>query len=233
MTEQEWADSGDPEAMLSYLCTEHRATRSKAGKRKLRLFTCACLRQVWDLITEDATREAVGVCERFADGLATAAELASAAKRGFEREMARRPGLGTDVGNALSYAAGTSFTEVTVNRSRRNACAARCHALKDFPQGIPLNSPEWRTAARAQAELLRDIFGNTVRPVAVDPEWLTSTVVALVRGIDEDQAFDQLPILTDALLDAGCEDERVLGHCRIPGPHVRGCWVIDLLLGRE
>jgi len=85
----------------------------------------------------------------------------------------------------------------------------------------------------AQSQLLRDIFGNPFRPVTVDPEWLTSTVVALARGIYDERAFDRLPILADALQDAGCETADVLDHCRGPGPHARGCWVVDLLLGKQ
>jgi hypothetical protein len=84
----------------------------------------------------------------------------------------------------------------------------------------------------AQIEILTDIFGNPFRPVAVDPAWLTSTVVALARGIYEERAFDRMPILADALQDAGCDNEDVLDHCRGPGPHVRGCWVVDMLLGK-
>jgi hypothetical protein len=81
--------------------------------------------------------------------------------------------------------------------------------------------------------LLRDVFGNPFRPVSVDPRWLTSTVVTLAEGIYQERAFDRLPILADALQDAGCEDTELLGHCRGPGPHARGCWVVDLLTGRE
>jgi hypothetical protein len=86
---------------------------------------------------------------------------------------------------------------------------------------------------REQAALLFDVFGNPFRPVTVDPQWLTSTVVALARGIYADRAFDRLPILADALQDAGCDHPALLDHCRSGGPHVRGCWVVDLLLGKE
>jgi hypothetical protein len=85
----------------------------------------------------------------------------------------------------------------------------------------------------AAAGHLRDLFGNPFRPVAVDPSWLTPTVVALAAGIYADGAFDRLPILADALQAAGCDNADVLGHCRGPGPHVRGCWVTDLVLGKE
>jgi hypothetical protein len=67
----------------------------------------------------------------------------------------------------------------------------------------------------------------------MDPNWLTSTVVSLVQAIYDDRAFDRLPILSDALQDAGCENEDILNHCRSGGTHVRGCWVVDLLLGKE
>jgi hypothetical protein len=91
-----------------------------------------------------------------------------------------------------------------------------------------------RAAERnAQAALLRCIFGNPFRPAAADPAWRTSTAVALARGIYDERAFDRLPILADALQDAGCENEDVLNHCRNEAqPHVRGCWAIDLVLGK-
>ena len=68
--------------------------------------------------------------------------------------------------------------------------------------------------------------------VALDPAWLTSDVAALAGGIYEERAFDRMPILADALQDAGCASDDVLAHCRGDGPHVRGCWVVDLLLGK-
>jgi hypothetical protein len=80
---------------------------------------------------------------------------------------------------------------------------------------------------------LRDIFGNPFRPVTADPRWLTSTAVALARTIYTDRAFDRLPILADALEDMGCDNADVLTHCRGDGPHVRGCWVTDLVLGKK
>ncbi|VTS00575.1 Uncharacterized protein (Fragment) OS=uncultured bacterium PE=4 SV=1 [Gemmata massiliana] len=82
------------------------------------------------------------------------------------------------------------------------------------------------------AALLRDITGNPFRPVGFDPAWCTDTVRALARGIDEAGTFEALPILADALQDAGCEDRGILDHCRAGGPHVPGCWVVDLAPGR-
>ncbi|MBX9627535.1 MAG: hypothetical protein K2X82_27285 [Gemmataceae bacterium] len=80
--------------------------------------------------------------------------------------------------------------------------------------------------------MLRCIFGNPFRPVAVDPDWRTPAVVELARGIYADRAFDRLPILADALDDAGCTHPALIGHLRDPAlTHVRGCWAVDLLLG--
>jgi hypothetical protein len=83
------------------------------------------------------------------------------------------------------------------------------------------------------AWLLRCIFENPFRPVLLDPSWLTSTVVALAQGIYEERAFERMPILADALQDAGCDNADILDHCRGGGTHVRGCWVVDLVLGKE
>jgi hypothetical protein len=81
--------------------------------------------------------------------------------------------------------------------------------------------------------LIRDIFGNPFRTVAFNPNWLTSDVVAVSRGMYEKQDFAAMPILADALQDAGCENAHVLEHCRGGGPHVRGCWVVDFVLGKS
>lgn len=98
----------------------------------------------------------------------------------------------------------------------------------------------WRAAktaheARVRREFcdqFRDVAGNPFRPVQFDPAWRTEAVVALARGVHEDRAPDRLPVLADALEDAGCADPAILAHCRSAGPHVRGCWVVDLVLGK-
>ncbi|HJZ56599.1 MAG TPA: hypothetical protein VKE74_16655 [Gemmataceae bacterium] len=103
----------------------------------------------------------------------------------------------------------------------------------DWPWGRPRSEEYEREYAQQQA-LLRDIFGNPFRPVTLDPRWLTSDVVALAQDIYLDRAFDRLPILADALQDVGCENGGILSHCRDPQlTHVRGCWVVDLVLGKS
>ena len=81
--------------------------------------------------------------------------------------------------------------------------------------------------------LFRDIFGNPFRPVAFSPEWRTDTAVALARQMYDARDFSAMPILADALQDAGCDNEDIFNHCQGAGPHVRGCWVVDLVLGKE
>jgi len=87
--------------------------------------------------------------------------------------------------------------------------------------------------AKLFCALLRDIFGNPFRAVIIDPQWQSSTVTTFAQAIYDDRAFDRLPILADALEDAGCTDASILEHCRGGGVHARGCWVVDLLLGKE
>ena len=76
-------------------------------------------------------------------------------------------------------------------------------------------------------------FSDPLHYVFFQPGWLTSTVLALATGIYDDRAFDRMPILADALQDAGCDNADILDHCRGSGPHVRGCWVVDMLLGKS
>lgn len=91
-----------------------------------------------------------------------------------------------------------------------------------------------RFVGKRRGNILRDIIGNPFRPVAFDPSWRTSTVVALANQMYESRDFSPMPVLADALQDAGCDQPDILAHCRDPQPaHVRGCWVVDLILGKS
>src|SRR5436190_674337 len=117
--------------------------------------------------------------------------------------------------------------------------AALSTVYRSFPDGrhpltkLPSEAESVLRTWRHQPGLLRDIFGNPFRPILANPSWLTSTVVQLAEGIYADRALDRIPILADALQDAGCDNANILDHCRGPGPHVRGCWVVDAVLGKE
>jgi hypothetical protein len=122
---------------------------------------------------------------------------------------------------------------------RRAGAVVEARAYLAHAGGYPTApGPEGWVRRAAAAELAavcgpsRCAAGNPFRPAAADPRWLTTTVLALARGIYAERAFDRLPILADALQDAGCGNEDILTHCRGPGSHVRGCWVVDLVLGK-
>jgi hypothetical protein len=102
--------------------------------------------------------------------------------------------------------------------------------------GLQDDRPEHEHCAaeeRAVCDLIRCVCGSPFQRAILDPQWRTATVVAMARGIYEDRAFDRLPILADALMDAGCADEAILTHCRSDRPHARGCWVVDLVLEKR
>jgi len=204
MTEQEWLNCTDPTPMLEFL-------RGKASDRKLRLFAVACSRRLWACI-DALGRTAVEVAESFADGLA-----------GPDEMRAARLACQGEGGQAAWYAAATN-----------PAIAAR-NAARSAQSGVANNALLGSEAAEllAQARLIRDIFGDPFRPLSVDLSWLTFGVVKLAQTIYDDRSFDLLPVLADALEEAGCDDADLLAHCREPEPHVRGCWLLDLLLGKE
>ena len=84
-----------------------------------------------------------------------------------------------------------------------------------------------------QADTIRELFGNPFRPVVLNPRWLTSTVIGIAESIDRHAQYHNMPILADALEEAGCDNSDILTHCRADQPHARGCWVLDLLTGRK
>jgi hypothetical protein len=183
--------------------------RTIASNRKLRLFACACARAIWDLLEDERACQAVEVGERYANGLAITAQLEASSEMAWEAVDA--------CPSEAHYAA-----QSTVELSTADAAvdAAR-HAALD---GVTLTT---------ECGLLREIFGNPFRPVTTAPLWLVPEVIALARIVYEQRAFARMPELAHALRKAGCTDASILAHCTQPGEHVRGCWVVDLILERE
>jgi hypothetical protein len=207
---------------------------------------------------DQRSRRAVEVSERYADDLATKSELSKAqALAAVALDDARSQWAELEAQGRAGFT-GVRPDERSVAKQRwiasrqavRAAFAAKAVAR---PTDAPETVAEEMTQAADSAlgaeiigershqigritahytHLLRDFFGNPFRPVTAHPSWLTSTVVSLAEGIYAERAFDRLPILADALQDAGCENADILTHCRSDGPHVRGCWVVDLLLGK-
>jgi hypothetical protein len=202
--------------------------------RLRRLYVCACCRRIWDLLTDARSRRAVEIAELFADGQASDNQLAGAhseacvAAAEMGAAVVRLPSFKRKLPHKLHVAAlaaaHASATQVTVRGSLAAAEASFVHLAQVSGEH------------RNQATLLRDIFGKSFHSVAIEPHWLTwnhTTVAAIARHIYDERAFHEMPILADALEDAGCTNADLLEHCRGPGPHVRGCWAVDLLLGKS
>ncbi len=315
MNELTWLTCTDPERMLSFLKAStdgFRVVHDNAPRdRKLRLFACACCRQVWHLLTDRRSRQAVEVAEKFADGRATETVLRAA-------WSAARSAAGSATGSATWSAARGATWSAALSAVRSATWSAAWSAARNATWSV-------------QAALLRDIAGNPWRLVELRPKvpdsngnlvewpeiWLTPTVLALARaayeerpgqaceacldwrvayqpcrpegrmvrrargqkcrichgtGRIQDGSLDpqRLAVLHDALIDAGCPEHLVcpecknesgyrvycdycagfrhpgeksgvcgmirnpiLAHLREPGPHVRGCWAIDCLSGKE
>jgi hypothetical protein len=218
MTEAEWHESNNPGAMvqcLRQLGTDPRVVCHLTGKvllRKIQLFVCAGCRLRWEELKDERSRIAVQVAELHADGLAKQPALRKA-RQGAEE--ATRDGRGGSHAPYLARQATKIAGEEAWN-------AAYC------------------ATAIVPIFLLRCIFGNPFRPVVLDPSWRTPTVTPLAQAAYDERILpagtldqDRLAVLADALEDAGCNNADILSHLRGPGPHLRGCWVIDLLLGKE
>jgi hypothetical protein len=222
MTEQEWQTSTDFNAMWNQL-------EWSASYRKLRLFAVACCRRIWPLIKDERCRRAVEVAERFADGQASRLEVEVAESEARTALPTQHPSKGVTVGTKawretrVMHAVARAAWYTAANNARNAA-----YEVYSVTQLRGLDQGEFW-----QCDLLREMFGNPIHPATTDPSWLTTAVVGMATAIYADRTFDRLPILADALEEAGCTNAGILGHCRGLGPHVRGCWVVDLLLGKE
>jgi hypothetical protein len=245
MWESRWRTCTDSYRMLRFLW-------GRVSERKLRLFACACCRRVWDLLGEPR-RRVIEVAERVIEGEATLEELGAARAAAFPVSPEAGCETATEAKTwahlAVVSTAGMFFDQNSLLNlgqvvdmaagARREAAAwearrARRRAEGRDPSPRPRRSSALKAEQREQARLLRELFGPLpFRTVEATPAWRTwhgGTVPKLARAIYDEWAFDRLPVLADALEEAGCTDAEVLGHCREAGPHVRGCWVLDLLL---
>ena len=231
MTEAEWQNASEPHSMVAFL-------RDRASDRKLRLFACACCRRIWHILSDERSRKAIDVAERYADGLVPKKTLKAARRRTFQVRSKRPNIIGQDYQWGPAYAEGA--TDGLTLGPHESAVDTADHAAIALAYGDTQGSERderfqaSRNAERLiQACIFRDIFGNPFRPITLNPAWLTPAVVQMAQAIYDDRAFDRMPALADALHDAGCGNNEILGHCRGAGPHVRGCWVVDMVLGKE
>jgi hypothetical protein len=242
MTEQEWLDCLDPRVMLEVL-------RGSVSDRKARLFACACCRRAWSLLHDVRSRQAIEAAERYADKHASEGQLRIA----LEAALAAHQALWDDCTRKVSPSQ-EDLQEATIAMEAAVAVWRTCKARQAYANDVTIAFAPLHPAAYAvaggerggriqtegilseyvvQASILRDIFANPFRLVAVDQSWLKPNVVKLAQAIYEDRHFQDLPVLADALEKAGCADAEILGHCRGAGLHVRGCWVLDVVLGKQ
>jgi hypothetical protein len=226
MTENDWLTGTDPDRLIGQL-------RGRASPRRWRLFACACARRVTHFVENPDLLQGLEVAERYADGRASEAELRKAADL-VDRWLENAPP------DDVEYHAGTAISDsLESDKLIRRWPGQRNPAVVAVAQRAEEEARD--PAMVSQVELafecavLRDLFGNPFRIVHFDPTWRTwndGAIVGIARRIYDEQAFDNLPILADALEEAGCTEADILAHCREPGVHVRGCWVLDWLLGR-
>jgi len=248
MDEAEWLACTDPTPMLEFL-------HGKASDRKLRLFACACCRRLWSHLTDERSRNAIQVAERVADGLATEEDRKQASRDAQAAWDASLKAASPPVDSPETQAA----VRAAIMTGRiwvwdlEVAAGAICDVLHESAYVASVDVAEAcasfisQTAGRqvasvecnVQASLLRCVLHNPFHTMSLDAAWLTPTAISLAQAVYAERNLPEgtldparLAILSDALQEAGCASAEILGHCRGPGPHVRGCWVVDLLLGK-
>ena len=254
MTEAEWIACNDPKPMLEFL-------QGKVSERKLRLFACACCRHTWHLLVHEVSRHAVEVAERYADGQATEDEQYTAYQeaddvwqllgKAFDEGLLQEdPSFAERIRNAgvhpfAAPEAADSAVAAVEDFGEDGAvsgafCTAATAVAWASSTGDTPNTEAEIEERIDQTLLLFDIFGNPFRPITINTAWLTPTVLSLAQAAYENRHLPsgildiaRLAILADALEDAGCNDSEILSHLRSAGPHVRGCFALDLLLGKE
>ncbi len=233
MTETEWLACENVYDLYYF-------TRRLLSDRKASLFAVGCVRLTPLGTPHSLLERAAGVVERVADGDCEPDEARSI--NAEASELCSK--VIVDSPDHFKALAALRLTDTPTSSFVWQTALFLQKALEGHP-----GSPNARQAAvRLHTGLLRDVVlqpyrGTRGQRIArkrrqrklsmLKREWRSSTVVALAEGIYQDRAFDRLPILADALQDAGCDNDDILTHCRSDGPHVRGCWPVDLLLGKS
>jgi len=227
MSEAEWRTSSNVPEMLGWLAW------GMQPARKWNLFSLACIEPIRSHLSDPRLTAALDVLAKHAEGecdfqeLLNASQNADAAMEAILDDPSEQRWFYIQ----LAAAEAVAFATNPVNMEDDFAVPARCATVLAWSA-----EPKYEATVRQQANsqhvaLVHEIFGNPFRPVELDPLWLTFDVQTLASGIYDAQAFDRMPILADALQDADCDNSDVLSHCRdLHAGHVRGCWVLDLLL---
>jgi hypothetical protein len=187
-----------------------------------------------------STQAIIALAERFADTRATAEEVQALETRFPPDQRESRvylifecdpwPGAHIIASHPSEPSDRADWATTAAAMRAEYAGYLRCLFSNPFARSTPGTKP---SLTKGISQWIRRMTLGETRAGIVDPTWLTSTVVSLAEGIYAERAFDRLPILADALQDAGCDSADVLDHCRGTGPHARGCWVVDLVLGKS
>jgi hypothetical protein len=245
MTEAEWlACENNPSMMFE-------ALGPIRTERKSRLLAVACFRRTWTFLDDERSRRLVEIVERYVDGLASADEWTAATAEAVQAERDA-----TDRAMQLFNSVDRDFRAEADASARRSWLFGAAHGLSRVRNAKPdewkqqtltvfrhttsenakpryATELEYKLELLAQCVLLRDIFGSPFRSIPFRRRWRTDTALILARQMYDARDFSAMPILADALQDAGCDNDEILSHCRSNGPHVHGCWVVDLVLGKE
>jgi hypothetical protein len=236
VTEAEWDACTSTGRLLAFV-------RDRLGARKLRLLACASVRQVWPALEKPGTRQAVEAGERYADGELTDAQMLSAWTEAVaawqttgDFDLPTYAAMDCAGPAPAAQAAGHAVLHAGTAAAKAAAAAAgKAAADQVFGTWERLTDSERRAADAARqshAARVRCIAGNPFRPVALAPAvlaWRDGLLVSTARRMYEARDFSEMPVLADMLEEAGCREEQVLTHCRGPGPHARGCFVVDLV----
>jgi hypothetical protein len=222
VTEEEWLNSTDPRELL-------KSFGKRVSRRKARLFAVACCRRAWRMLTDSRIRYVLELTEQFADGLVTKKQLAPAYQEATAAINGNRGWFTLPEHAALGVLCAASTSRDVVG------------GAIDAAQYVAFALGELPSASHVHADLVRNIFGNSFRSVTISSTvlvWNDGLVVRLAQAAYEERHLPagtldngRLAFLADALEEAGCTDTDILGHLRGPGPHVRGCWPLDLCLG--
>jgi hypothetical protein len=199
--------------------------RRRTSERKRLLFACGCFRSIWGL-TDPSSREAVETCEAYADGKVHLGEVEQVARRVPQAAGDQAGKASAAVAHMAWAVSNSSILSYIVGGG------AFARAEEALEEAVVVARRAWSAASVAHCGLVREVFNNPFRPITLDPTWRTPTVVQLAQSLYDERCFEDMPVLADALEEAGCTNGEVLDHCRSPGPHVRGCWVVDLVLDK-
>jgi hypothetical protein len=238
MTEEEWLSAEFSDPLLRFI-------EPKVTDRKLHCYAIACARRIAQLLVDPSSLHGVEVMERFVEGQCTADEMRQLSWDVEGAAFAVQGGIGVPFLHLADQLPHSFISELVANntysfQSARDILTSAAYFVDAIFSPEPWERRKRLWPPNAQGSIFRpvplvhEVFGNPFRPVSFSPEWRTSTAVAIAKSMYDSRDFAPMPLLADALQDAGCEHADILDHCReANGTHVRGCWVVDLVLGKS